>query len=137
VLLSIFCATSVWYASSELFARTQHRAEAVQHQLAIAGRVPMQIDGQPGDISEYRSRVLVPYLLVGLRRLSVLKSDQNRFMAIRLVTGVALFFSAYLLAFRLLGGTLITAVGFVEILAVWLVASFNAAWEIPTEFPTR
>ena len=135
VLLSIFCSTSVWYASSELSARRQHRAEAVQHQLAIIGRAPMQIDGQPGDISEYRSRVLVPYLLVGLSQSGLLKSDQERFMAVRLVTGTAFFLAAYVFAFRLLGGRLITAAGFVGILSAWLVASFNAAWEIPTEFP--
>src|ERR1051325_720980 len=86
ILLALFAAASLCFPSSELFARRMHRDEAVQHQLAIATHVPMRIDGQPGDISEYRSRVLVPFALLTMQRLHVLKNDPARFMALRLMS---------------------------------------------------
>jgi hypothetical protein len=52
----------------------------------------MIIDGRPNDLSEYRSRLLIPTLLKTMQRLHVLKSDEVRFMAVRLVTGTAALF---------------------------------------------
>jgi hypothetical protein len=135
VFLALFAATSLCFPSSEIFSRRSHRDEAVQHQLAIATHVPMQIDGHPSDISEYRSRVLVPFALLTLKRWHVLKSDVDRFMALRLVSAVVFFFVAFVFAFRVVRGAVVEALAFTGLLAIWLVISFNAAWEIPTEFP--
>ena len=84
ILAAIFFSTSVYYASSELAGRRAHREESVQHQLAIVRRQPMIIDGTPSDISEYRSRVLVPYTLVLMDRLHVFQANRQRYMAVRL-----------------------------------------------------
>lgn len=134
VLLSLFAASTVWYASNELAARRGHRAESVQHQLAIAERVPMIIDGQQSDISEYRSRILVPFTLLGIKRLGILGTDEHRYMVIRLVTGAAMFLTVWWLLLDELQVSLPLALTVTGWLAVWLVASFNIPWEVPTDY---
>jgi hypothetical protein len=134
VLLSIFLATTVYYASSELAARRGHRAEAVQHQLAIALRQPMIIDGTPSDISEYRSRVFVPYILMTLAHNHLLHSDEQRYGAVRLVTGTIMFLAVWLFSRIELRVTTSLAAMLVGLLAAWFVTSFNIPWEVPTDF---
>jgi len=134
VLLSIFLATTVYYASSEIAARRGHRAEAVQHQLAIARRQPMIIDGTPSDISEYRGRVFVPYLLVTLAQSHLLHSDEQRYEAVRLLTGAIMFLAVWMFARIQLRVTTSLAAMLVGLLAVWFVTSFNYPWEVPTDF---
>src|SRR3954466_10818313 len=77
-------ATAVCDVSNNVHSRFVHRDEVVSQQRALLNRAPLLFDGKQGDLPEFRNRILFPFAMVTVVRLTGLR-DGEAFLATRWV----------------------------------------------------
>jgi hypothetical protein len=124
----------VCFVSNNIHARVVHRDETVAQQTALLHRQPLIFQGVPGDLPEFRNRLLFPVLMATVTSLSGVNSRQA-FLFVRWVTAFACFVLFWAFTVRLVGGGTREALMGQAMLTMILVLSFNHPWEHPTDFP--
>jgi hypothetical protein len=112
--------------------RYANRAVTVNQQLAILARQPfVDINGEAGDVPEFRNRILVPALV----RLVVVATRQppvTAYFAVRVLCAFAMF--AFAGWYAAAAASPRTVLPMLSVLALILIASFNHPLEFPSDY---
>ena len=99
ILVSFCCATAVCAVSNNLHPRVVHRDETVAQQIALLHREALVFDSQPGDLPEFRNRVLFPAMMQATSHVTGLNSRQA-FLGLRWLTAFVCFYIMWLFSVR-------------------------------------
>jgi hypothetical protein len=125
----------VCFVSNNLNARFQHRNDSVAQQFEIVSGDPLLFDGRDLGLREWRSRVLVPFALVGVSRAVPALSPGQWFLILRLATAFAAFVSFWFVLRRTLRADVRLVAAGLFLLAYEVIFTFNEGWENTTDFP--
>jgi hypothetical protein len=124
--------TTVWI-SANLGSRFEHRDETIAQQLALLdGRVPV-LDGKPFDWLPFQSRILFPALLRLATEIGGLDAGEW-YLVLRIGTAFTAFLLFGLLCQRVGNASPKLASAAIGCLAFAMLATFNHAYEHPTDY---
>jgi hypothetical protein len=134
LLMAFSLATAVCFVSNNLYARVEHRDETVAQQSALLHRQPLVFDGNPGDLPEFRNRLMVPLAMSAVTRISTI-SDREPFLGLRWLTAFICFATLWWFASVVCESSFVVSAFGLTLLALFFTLSFNHPWEHPTDFP--
>jgi hypothetical protein len=123
----------VAHVSLTMHPRFLTMADAIGSQRAIYERTDAVFGGQPDDIHNWRNRVMLPYILVGVSKATGMEFGRAYVLARWVTATVALAMFAWM-AMRTLALDAVSAVAASMLFALSLIPTFTHIYEIPSDF---